>query len=45
VQVTCALSACVLNTPLTGVAFCGADCDDVAAVAYDCDELHVFRYR
>jgi hypothetical protein len=36
------LSVCWLNALMTGVAFCGEDSNDVAAVAYDQDELAVW---
>lgn len=42
-QAACLLSACSLHDVLTGVAFCGQDNDDVAAVAYDADALVLWR--
>ncbi len=43
-QPECLLSVCWLHAMLTGVAFCGPSADDVAVVAYDTDELHVYKY-
>ncbi|PNW71180.1 hypothetical protein CHLRE_16g694402v5 [Chlamydomonas reinhardtii] len=40
----CLLSVCWMHAALTGVAFCGAAGDDVAVVAYDTDEVHVYKY-
>ncbi|GLC46400.1 WD repeat-containing protein 54 [Pleodorina starrii] len=40
----CLLSTCWMNAMLTGVAFCGPTNDDVAVVAYDTDEVHVYKY-
>jgi hypothetical protein len=37
------MSACSLHDVLTGVAFCGQENDDVAAVAYDADALVLWR--
>lgn len=42
-QGECVLSVCWLSAMLTGVAFCGPTCDDVAVVAYDTDELHIYK--
>ncbi|KAG2485514.1 hypothetical protein HYH03_015787 [Edaphochlamys debaryana] len=39
----CLLSVCWLQAMLTGVAFCGPTNDDVAVVAYDTDEVHVYK--
>lgn len=36
-------SACWLHALLTGVAFCGPTNDDVAVVAYDTDEIQIFK--
>ncbi|GFR46250.1 hypothetical protein Agub_g7799 [Astrephomene gubernaculifera] len=38
------LSVCWMHAVLTGVAFCGPTSDDVAVVAYDTDEVHVYKY-
>ncbi|PNH03422.1 hypothetical protein TSOC_010512 [Tetrabaena socialis] len=38
------LSVCWLQAALTGVAFCGPTSDDVAVVAYDTDEVHVYKH-
>lgn len=43
-QPECLLSVCWLHAMLTGVAFCGPSADDVAVVAYDTDELHVYKH-
>jgi hypothetical protein len=32
-----------MHAAVTGVAFCGPTYDDVAAVAYDTDELQIYR--
>lgn len=37
------LSVCWLHAALTGVAFCGPAGDDVAVVAYDTDEIHLYK--
>lgn len=42
-QGTNLLSATWMHAAVTGVAFCGPACDEVAAVAYDTDELRVFK--
>jgi len=42
-QATCLLSTCTLHELLTGVAFCGESCDDVAAVAYDSEALLIWK--
>ncbi|EFJ46699.1 hypothetical protein VOLCADRAFT_118068 [Volvox carteri f. nagariensis] len=41
----CLLSVCWMHAMLTGVAFCGANSDDVAVVAYDTDEVHLYKYK
>lgn len=42
-QVQNVLSMCCYNSQLTGVAFCGEHCNKLAAVAYDSDELHIWK--
>lgn len=42
-QVACLLSTVSYNSMLTGVAFCGRDNCDVAAVAYDQDALTLWQ--
>lgn len=42
-QASVLLSTVLLNQVLTGVAFCGPVGDDVAVVAYDTDEVDIFR--
>lgn len=42
-QAAVLLSVCWLNAMLTGVAFCGPSCNDVAVMAYDTEELRVWR--
>lgn len=37
------LSTCALNCMLTGVAFCGEGEADVAAIAYDGDDLMIWQ--
>ncbi|KAJ9517428.1 hypothetical protein QJQ45_016804 [Haematococcus lacustris] len=37
------LSVLWMHAPVAGVAFCGTHLDDVAAVAYDTDELQLYR--
>lgn len=37
------LSAAALGRPLAGVAFCGEGCGDVAAAAYDGDDLLIWK--
>lgn len=39
----CVLSVCWLHAALTGVAFCGPTSDDLAVVAYDTDEVHIYK--
>lgn len=41
--ITATLSVCWLNAPITGVAFCGPSFGEVAAVAYDIDELATWK--
>ncbi|GIL74642.1 hypothetical protein Vretimale_2281 [Volvox reticuliferus] len=43
-KASCLLSVCWLHAMLTGVAFCGPTSDDVAVVAYDTDEVHVYKH-
>lgn len=42
-RVAALLSICWITCPITGVAFCGPRRDDIAAVAYDTDEIQVWR--
>ncbi|GBF91359.1 hypothetical protein Rsub_04099 [Raphidocelis subcapitata] len=37
------LSAAAVNSVLTGVAWCGEGCDDLAAAVFDADELLIWR--
>jgi len=42
-QATNLLSATWFHAAVTGLTFCGPTFDDVAAVAYDTDELRVYK--
>lgn len=42
-QATCLLSVCWLHAMLTGVSFCGPTYSDLAVVAYDTDEVHLYK--
>eukprot|EP00877_Chromochloris_zofingiensis_P008531 jgi/Chrzof1/3931/Cz13g13240.t1 len=42
-QVSNLFSVCCLHAALTGVAFCGKSNDDIAAVAYDTDEISIWK--
>jgi hypothetical protein len=42
-QTTSLLSTVWMHATVTGVAFCGPTFDDVAAVAYDTDELQLYK--
>jgi hypothetical protein len=43
IQGSCVLSVCWLHAALTRVAFCGPTGDDLAVVAYDTDEVHIYK--
>lgn len=42
-QAACHLSVCEYDEVMTGVTFCGANNDDVAAVSYDLEALTIWK--
>lgn len=44
-QASSLLSLCKHNEVFTGVAFCGESNDDVAAVSYDTEMIHIWKLR
>lgn len=44
-KVAVLMSVCWLHAPMWGVAFCGPERDDIAAVGYDTDEIQVWRAK
>lgn len=44
-QMVLVTSGCWTNALLTGIAFAGEGCDNLAIAAYDCDKMKLFDIR